>query len=80
MGDSHFCKSDVNVMTEQGNFYQLDPDNLTEDSRLTPQMTDKWFEIRKEAMVTGSTCHKAVGLGKLKEQQEHFASPLLPRP
>jgi hypothetical protein len=59
-------------MSEQDNFFQLNTDHSTDDSRLMPQRTDAWFATRGKAMVTGSTCQKAVGLGKLKEQQEHY--------
>ena len=34
------------------------------------QRTEQWFELRKESRVTGSTLFRALGLGKLMEQQE----------
>ena len=59
-------------MGEQQNFYQLNKHYDTNESRYIPQRTDSWHAIRNTAFVTGSTCHKALGLGKLREQQQHF--------
>ena len=42
------------------------------DTRQVKQNTPRWFEIRKEAKVTGSTMHRALGLDTLKSQQSHF--------
>ena len=67
-----FCNSDTIVMSDQPNFHQLNSDFVTNDTRLIPQRSDKWFKLREAAMVTGSTCHKALGLGTLKQQNEHF--------
>lgn len=67
-----FRRSSTVIMEEQLNFYQLNSEFDTDDSRLIPQRTDKWFELRNTAMVTGSTCNKALGIGTLKQQQQHF--------
>ena len=66
-----FCNLDTVVMSDQRNFNQLNSNFVTVDTRLIPQRSDKWFKIRDAAMVTGSTCNKALGLGTLKLQQEH---------
>ena len=36
------------------------------------QRTEKWFAIRAESTVTGSTLNASLGLDTLKSQQEHF--------
>ena len=36
------------------------------------QKSEKWFELRKEAKVTGSTLYKSIGLDTLKKQKEHY--------
>ena len=41
--------------------------------RFMKQRSNKWFEIRKTAKVTGSTIHSAIGLRGLKEQKKHFS-------
>ena len=41
-------------------------------SDLVKQRTTPWFEFRNNAVVTGSTLHNALGLGTLKNMQEHF--------
>lgn len=46
---------------------------LTEiEPRYVKQRSDIWFEVRKQACVTGSTLHSAIGLRGLKEKQNHF--------
>jgi hypothetical protein len=42
--------------------------------RFIVQKTPEWFEIRKKAHVTGSTCTAALGLVTLKKQHDHFDS------
>lgn len=40
--------------------------------RYVKQRSDIWFEVCKQACVTGSTLHSAIGLRGLKEKQNHF--------
>ena len=59
-------------MSRQDNYHQLNEISRSQHTRFVKQRSEKWHKIRKKAMVTGSTCNKALGLGKLKEQQAHF--------
>jgi hypothetical protein len=68
---SLFCRSDSVDIQKQTNLNQLNKEYATDETRYICQRTEKWFQIRKSAMVTGSTCNTAVGLGKLKDQQSH---------
>ncbi|WAR15615.1 hypothetical protein MAR_005720 [Mya arenaria] len=66
--------SDVNVNLEKGENYiplKMQIQDI-HNTRLIPQRTDKWFEVRKCAKVTGSTLYKALGLDGLKKQKEYF--------
>ena len=38
---------------------------------IVKQRSQIWFEIRKKARITASTCFKGIGLGLLRECQEH---------
>ncbi|XP_060583246.1 uncharacterized protein LOC132739551 [Ruditapes philippinarum] len=67
-----FAANGIVDMDEQENFHQLKTNVSSNDSRHVKQKSEKWFEIRSKAMVTGSTCNTALGLGLLKEQQAHF--------
>ena len=48
------------------------PVELKMSMEFTKQRSDQWFAVRNTCPVSGSTLHKAVGLGTLKETQEHF--------
>ena len=62
-------------LTFQSNYYcLLGINNCNNESRKIKQLSEKWFELHKEAKVTGSTLHRAIGLGTLKEAQAHFQS------
>jgi hypothetical protein len=57
----------------QANYVHLSESvNDDTDYRFIKQKTDAWFEVRKQAVVTGSTLNAAVGLESLKKQLEHF--------
>jgi len=45
-------------MENQCNYYPLNEHYITENSRYIKQRTDKWMDIRNEALITGSTCNK----------------------
>jgi hypothetical protein len=47
-----------------------DQQTLAMDPQHIKQRSDKWFDIRKAARVTGSTMHSALGLRGLKEQKK----------
>jgi hypothetical protein len=49
---------------------QVDRDDVAPQH--VKQRTDRWFELRKSAKVTGSTIHSAIGLRGLKQQKIHF--------
>ncbi|CAH1798622.1 unnamed protein product [Owenia fusiformis] len=74
-----FSTSDYVNMNEQQNYHELRedcylviPDNEYTDHVLVKQRSDRWFNIRKEAKVTGSTMHNAIGLDTLKKQRAHY--------
>ena len=62
---------------QQQNYYHLRENTNSTDPRLVKQRSKVWHDLRNTALVTGSTCNKAVGLGKLKEQQSHFDNVIL---
>lgn len=55
-------------------YFEITDDSETEvkTTREIKQRTDVWLEMRKCAMVTGSTIHGALGLDGLAKQKEHF--------
>ncbi|CAC5399604.1 unnamed protein product [Mytilus coruscus] len=61
--DNYICLKDTNTADDHAK--QL-------DTGITKQRTDQWLELRKESRITGSTMFGALGLGTLKDQQEHF--------
>ena len=63
--------SDVSL-DEQKNFFKLSPGYQGDETQFIQQKTERWFAIREKSMVTGSTCNTAIGLNKLKNQQEHY--------
>lgn len=65
-----YCRSNTVDIARQENLYRLNESYETSDSKYICQRTDKWFEMRQKAKVTGSTCNAAAGLGKLKEEQQ----------
>ena len=63
-----------------GKNYQLLPPELVslymdldseQNYQFVKQRTNKWFALRKEARVTGSTLNSAIGLDTLAKQKEH---------
>ena len=50
-----FAYSDEVNLSSQGNYHQLRPDNDPSDTTKVKQRTERWFEIRSKALVTGST-------------------------
>ncbi|CAG2221722.1 unnamed protein product [Mytilus edulis] len=54
------------------NYVPLIENYTTENPSFIKQRTEKWFELRKKAKVTGSTIYKALGMDTLKKQKEYF--------
>lgn len=69
--------SDRLDIDELANYFTLNENYEARDTRHIKQRTSAWMAIRKDAMVTGSTCNAALGLGKLKEQQSHYDQVVL---
>lgn len=72
-----FSDTGVVDITKQKNYYSLRNDLDIQETRYMKQRTEKWHTLRKEGLVTGSTCNNAAGLGKLKDQQAHFDKSVL---
>ena len=80
-GDVHIGTDVRHVnLTDLGNNYELLPPELVslymdldseENYQFVKQRTNKWFALRKEARVTGSTLNSAIGLDMLSKQKEH---------
>ena len=80
-GDLHICDKTRHInLSEFGNSFQLLPPeivsqhtNLDDDSNMQfiKQRSDKWFDLRKRYIVTGSTLNAALGLDTLQKQKEH---------
>ncbi|MEW8548750.1 MAG: YqaJ viral recombinase family protein [Candidatus Thiodiazotropha sp.] len=75
-----FHKENSVELKNQSNYCPLNENYMTDDPRYIKQRTDKWMEIRSEALVTGSTCNSALGLSRLKDQQLHFDNVVLKKP
>ena len=72
---SLYTQGKIVDLTFQSNYYcLLCINNCNNESRKIKQLSEKWFELCKEAKVTGSTLHRAIGLGTLKEAQANFES------
>ena len=54
--------------------------DLCENPNWTKQRSNMWYDMHKKAKVTGSTCFKAIGLGLLREAQEHYDEYILHKP
>lgn len=65
-------KNYIQNVTEQENYHQLKSNLQVDETRFIKQRSDIWLTIRKDSMVTGSTCNKALGLETLKQQQLHY--------
>lgn len=48
--------------------------SLDKERYVLKQRSEKWFEVRESAKVTGSSAHKALGLDTLKKQQQFMKS------
>ncbi|XP_052268567.1 uncharacterized protein LOC127869949 [Dreissena polymorpha] len=67
---------DRNVSLENNSaFYAIDElQNVDENysTRLIKQRTERWFELRASAKITGSTLYKGLGFDGLKNQKDYF--------
>ena len=72
--NSYILGSQVTIdLGQQRNYMCLR--EITEDHQdphFTKQRTERWFQLREKASITGSTLFRALGLETLKRQQEHF--------
>ena len=67
------------LIQHANNFQLLPPEivqyvlNLEDDTNIqfVKQCSEKWFQIRKQARVTGSTLNAALGLDTLQKQKQH---------
>ena len=46
--------------------------DLNKYTHVVKQKSEKWFELWREAKVTGSTLYTSKGLDTLKKQKEHY--------
>ena len=51
--------------------YVLDIENDT-NIQFIKQRSPEWFQIRKQARITGSTLNSGIGLDTLQKQKQHF--------
>lgn len=71
--DITYSKTDSVSMINQENYFPILKRNIQpNNSRYIKQRATEWFNIRKQARVTGSTLNAAAGPGTLKQQQEHY--------
>ena len=86
LNDMLDCYKEVGTvdLLEQPNYDVLLPTDILQNyldldcnPEIVKQRSDKWLELRMNARVTGSTCYKAIGLGLLREQQEHYDEYIL---
>ena len=47
--------------------------NLKSNPHIVKQRSNMWFELRKEARITGSTIYKGIRLETLKLQKDHYS-------
>ncbi|CAG2228709.1 unnamed protein product [Mytilus edulis] len=50
---------------------------ITSRTKFIKQRSDDWFNIRSQAKVTASELHHALGLGTLRQQQDHYDKVIL---
>ena len=65
--------------SKQANVRMLYPVNLLKEKisnnippEVVKQRSKEWFDLRKKLKLTGSTCYNALGMGKLKDQTDHY--------
>ena len=68
-----YCADVMVNLNDCVNYLPLDRiQKETGNSRHIQQRTEEWFEIRKQAKVTGSSLNKALGLDGLQKQKDFF--------
>ena len=80
-GDVHIGNMPRHInLSERGNNFQLLPPDIvsncidlndSQNMQFIKQRSDKWFELRKQFRVTGSTLNTALGLDTLQKQKDH---------
>lgn len=74
---SDYCLDGKLDISTHPKYHQLKSNISSADLRYVKQKSDLWFEERKKAKVSESSCNIALGLGKLKQQQAHFDKVVL---
>ena len=78
-GTNTYVRDNV-IQCSQRNLFNLKPypaQSQPVPSQFVPQRTPEWHLIRKQAPVTGSTLHNALGLRTLALQKKHFDVKIL---
>ena len=78
-GTNTYVRDNV-IQCSQRNLYNLKPYHAQSQpvpSHFVPQRSPEWHIIRKQAPVTGSTMHNALGLRTLALQKKHFDVKIL---
>ena len=68
-------QSPVDISNQPNMIALKEPNELPPSCQLPhliKQRTPKWYQLRREAPVTGSTLHNAIGLRSLKLQKQHY--------
>lgn len=60
------------ILSNHPAYHELHEDEETNDPRRIKQRTERWLDLRKQALVTGSTLYAATELDGLKKQTEYF--------
>ena len=69
---SEFAPCEEVNLNDKDNYIPLPQENDSQNPRFVKQRSEEWHKIRREALITGSTIYKALGLDTLKAQREHF--------
>ena len=64
------------ILSKQDNYIPI-VHPTQDDTRKVKQGSEEWQQLRQKAKVTGSTCNRAVGLSKLKDQAAHYDRVIL---
>ena len=72
--ETEFALSEEINLNEKENYVPLPDDTDSHNPHFVKQRSEEWHRIRREALITGSTIYKALGLDTLKAQKEHFDS------
>ena len=77
------CESPIILDNQLNSWMLLSPEVINDSEYLhrypqfIKQRTPEWHSLRKQARLTGSTIHDAIGLRSLKNQRQHFDNFIL---